>query len=146
MKPGRELDALIAEKIMGWSNCQKCEYATWLPDKTIISHGEQWRGNPPSNGIIEQLSDEINPRWYPIKNYSTDIHAAFEIVDKLMSQPRKEMAFLLSAEYDVGSAELGMSIREWYCEIDGDDSLGAYGDTPMDAICKAALLTISKGD
>lgn len=71
MKPGRELDALIAEKVMGWTfnHCfeqcsnkafQRCNYC--LETTTEM--------------------DPLDPKCLGYKPYSTDISAAWEVVEK----------------------------------------------------------------
>jgi len=63
MSPGRELDALIAEKVMAWSRPVKHEGCLMqLPPNS--SKGEPYSEAP---------------------NYSTDIAAAWEVVKKLRS-------------------------------------------------------------
>ncbi len=56
MKPGRELDALVAEKVMGWKM-----------DASAVWHGP-------------------GPSCLVLPHYSTDIADAWEIVEKLQSQ------------------------------------------------------------
>jgi hypothetical protein len=65
MKPGRELDALIAEKVMGYSDV-----------KVGFIDGINWdKGFPPGKKIAHAIS-----------HYSTDISAAWEVVDKLLDK------------------------------------------------------------
>lgn len=129
MKAGREMDALVAEQVMGWTNCQKCEFATWLSsDKSIIASGEQWRGNPLPLDIAQEVSDKFNPRWETIKNYSTDIFAAWKVVEK-------------SAGFMVENRQV-YKPDEWECEIafEGTYIYFASANTAPLAICRAALL------
>lgn len=63
MTPGRELDKLIAEKVMDWQGV------------VIFPNGEA-KGRP--------------PKWYKMSlidlpSYSTDISAAWEVIEKLLS-------------------------------------------------------------
>lgn len=62
MKPGRELDSLVAEKVMGWRK--------------------------DSDGDWERPSKDAIDGWYPdhLFPYSTDIAAAWEVVEKLTAQ------------------------------------------------------------
>ena len=63
MKPGREMDALVAERVMGWR---------------VMAEYEP--------GVIKCLVDgnqcEVNPPEFP--RYSTDIAAAWEVVMELL--------------------------------------------------------------
>lgn len=61
MNPGRELDALIAEKVLGWS---------W-DEKTAIS--------PSGSRNAVKAGD---PFWW-LPEYSIDIAAAWEVVEKM---------------------------------------------------------------
>lgn len=61
MKPGRELDALVAEKVMGW--VRPAMDSPYIVDDPI-------------HGKLAYLSGEI-------PHYSADIAAAWEIIEKL---------------------------------------------------------------
>lgn len=97
MQPGRELDALVAEKVMGLTNFY------WLSGERF--YGPEYQHN--------RLSD-----------YSTDISAAWEVVDK------------------IGSVKvLGPTIQgEWYSSVLGNRKVGVWAKTAPEAICKAALI------
>lgn len=60
LKPGRELDALVAEKVMEWQDCM-------LDNKPIDGLGKTPEGR---TAVI-------------IPNYSTNIAAAWEVVEKM---------------------------------------------------------------
>jgi hypothetical protein len=62
---GRELDALIAEKVMGWTGFWK-------------------RGEPSMMAYppVEQAAGIDGERW-PVPNYSTNIAAAWLVVEKM---------------------------------------------------------------
>jgi hypothetical protein len=72
MEPGRELDRLIAEKVMGWSPV---------------------KGDPSSFENPSEFQDEWMSRhagvWQWLPAYSTDIAAAWEVVEKLKTIPGK---------------------------------------------------------
>lgn len=72
MKPGRELDALVAEKVMGWTGVG--------PDVDAEIYG--W----PSGH-----NKELGVYWVP--HYSTDISAAYEVVE--MMRDSKKRAFTI---------------------------------------------------
>lgn len=62
LKPGRELDALVAEKVMGlnpvWGDASSFEDPNEFPDDLMYRKG----------------------RWYAVLYYSTNIAAAWEVV------------------------------------------------------------------
>lgn len=62
MKAGREMDALVAEKVMGWTD-RHGEFA--IPPDTS-----------PHRGAIRYMPEKVPP-------YSTDISAAWQVVEKL---------------------------------------------------------------
>lgn len=74
----RKLDAAIAEKIMGWKN--------------IKSYSENYVGNPPDG----------TPIFIVLHNYSTDISAAWQVVEKL-----EELGYWaqLRTPFDKGAAD-----------------------------------------
>lgn len=113
MKPGRELDALVAEKVMGLVNCEKHKgsYCHAFPE------------SPDKGG-------ETKP-------YSTDIAAAWEVVEKMIG---------LGFTY-----EISFNVR-WDCQffLDGrtgngqDDKHGAgNSETAPHAIALAALAALA---
>ena len=62
MNPGRELDALVAEKVMGWTYSQSA--MVWYPSG---------------------LHPMANVFGHTIPNYSTSIEAAWQVVEKITS-------------------------------------------------------------
>lgn len=62
MRPGRELDAIVAEKMMGW------EYFPAQVTGTFVRLGY----------FFDPVSGEAHHHWSP----STDISAAWEVVEK----------------------------------------------------------------
>lgn len=73
MNPGRELDALVAEKVMGWTRTEHLglKRTVWnIPAPSYI----EWADDPPP--------------------FSTDIAAAWEVVERL----RANYSFQISAD------------------------------------------------
>ncbi len=68
MQAGRELDALIAEKVMGWTDVTKTP---------TMANGLDGMGLPPHDGPPK------NRMFSSFPAYSTDIAAAFEVVEKV---------------------------------------------------------------
>jgi hypothetical protein len=122
MKPGRELDALVAEKVMGLKfedaeGADQLEY--W--DKAGAYKKTEWR-----------------PVW---KRYSTDIAAALDVVEKLKS---------LNSELQINLSSSGEYPDEWEVEIEwyppnGGELNGPFFITEKSAphaICLAALKVV----
>lgn len=107
MKAGRELDALIAEKVMG--------------GKIGAGFYMKWPGE---NG------------WKRIANYSTDIVAAWEVVEKLKSP----------FHFDLWRAPYRAKEISWSCSfsksIDARDIVRGDAETAPHAICLAALKAV----
>lgn len=118
LQPGRELDALVAEKVMGWPP---------------IGEGEpyrlhQHRGGVIANGIPQRFNSGVIPlTWQP----STDIAAAWQVVEAM----RPEYGFWIDGDDGY--------IVEFQHGMPGmtDYRHGrAFAPTAPEAICKAALL------
>jgi hypothetical protein len=109
MVPGRELDALVAKKVMGWtfSNLIK----SWYPPN---------------------LRPENNAYGHKLRNYSTDIAAAWEVVEKMKDYKIYSDIHTASNCYMV----------DGYSEIFEDEIEHVECETAPHAICKAALLAV----
>ena len=106
MKPGRELDLLIAEKIMG------LEIADSLVDELEDYYPTY------------KVTDDEDWSELPVPKYSTDIAAAWKVVEKMKNN---HWPFYL-ANYD----------NKWSCQF-AKDSSHAISDQVPHAICLAAL-------
>lgn len=115
MKPGRELDALIAEKIMGWRRVG--------PDEPPKSG---WRS---STGYWHAEEDNAWEKGLP--RYSTDIAAAWDVVDKI-KDIKPDHAFSLESYKGKWSADFVLKDYDNYNCGEGASS------APL-AICLAAL-------
>lgn len=119
MKPGRELDALIAEKVMGWIRIDlpnPIRDLTWIWDR--------------KEGCLYWESQECPP-------YSTSIEAAWEIVEHMNA---KELGFALDCDSTYAMAIFGAG------QYLGDDLSGpsAVGtESVPHAICLAALQMVN---
>ena len=122
----RELDALVAEKVMGW----KMYKGAWFPegfDFEVEKH--KYNADWLSNGIH-------------IPHYSADIAAAWQVVEKM------------KADFSDGSVE-GFSLwfssnpvqmPHWKCMFENsEDHVKAEAPTAPRAICLAALRACDKG-
>lgn len=114
LRPGRELDELIAEKVMGYSMCEK----PW-PNSTEIYRS--W------------VSPEGMHAGFDLPHYSTDIAAAWRVVEEL------------SPKIIVGPSPwvLGKYVATWgACDSYADCFDWLEADTAPHAICLAALKAV----
>jgi hypothetical protein len=122
MEAGREMDDLIATRVMGWkmgntSVLPRMNIPVWHDGNWNISHFYEWRP-------------------------STDIAAAWEAVDKLrkdgfncvFSLPYTNSAIRQHILFDGGE------------ETDARSSDWVYGDELPLAICRAALLAVMEAE
>lgn len=116
MKAGRELDALVAEKVMGWTDArvgirsQRRFHREELPTPVDVGPDEEW-------------------------SPSTDIAAAWEVVAKF------QMVYVYRAAKDLPNLKIG----QWealFSPDAGERALYGVADTAPLAICKAALKTV----
>lgn len=109
MPAGRVLDAVVAERVLNW---------------THIKHNE----------LLNEYSVGKDPDvgWRVIPNFSTDIAAAWEVVEK--------MPF----GYELRLCDYKGSIVRWQAEFHepGAKTLMVWADTAPLAICRAALLAM----
>ena len=78
MEPGRELDALIAEKVMGWQWVQAVD--DWGQLRRFLAEPSDWRDYTPAD---MQTPLRASPLWdYEVPRYSKDIAAAWEVVER----------------------------------------------------------------
>jgi len=105
--PGRELDALVAEKVMGWIKRPKGAGTAhlWISSDKQAFHESE------------------------LPAYSTDIAAAWQVVEKLTRRDDK-LFFTL---------ETPISGSAWECWFSGE---WAEGETASHAICLAALKAV----
>lgn len=124
MKPGRELDALVATKVMGWDCDVRWMEITDYNPKTRIGHAIDAAGVE-KGGVCDERSTVR-----PVPHYSTDIAAAWQVVDKF------EAATLdRSKQRPSGKHEDYFSCQFW----EGGNWIEAEGESIEHAICLAAL-------
>lgn len=119
---GRELDALIAEALMGWSQKDDSNgFQVYTPDRCL----GWWRADQPKLGDRQPC-------------FSTDIAAAWQVVEKI-----NKTHYLNTAQYWIEGGSNGgvlgfiVAFRQ-YKTYKGEP---AKADTMPLAICRAALLT-----
>lgn len=113
MKPGRELDALVAEKVMGLQDFKKG-----------TSGYKEWEY------VYRSDLGDIQP----IPHYSTNISAAWEVVKK-MALLKDVMNFRLRLCCD--------DLPQYNCSFTDPPGIAfVSADNAPEAICKAALLVV----
>lgn len=127
MEAGRELDALVAEQVMGW------ERDLNIPINPKYRGIKYWKS--PTG-----MRADINL----IPHYSTDIASAWEVVEKA-----HELTGCTISLHLFGTFERVSGMPKYMCKFYGgrighptpELTTKAFGDTPMLAICRAALKT-----
>jgi hypothetical protein len=152
LEAGRELDALIAERLMGWRwfRLQRMRHSCCAKPQPI---GEPVRFL--ANDKPFSLYDDYNPatgdervdesRMTAVPHYSTDISAAMEVVEKLKADD-----FWPSMNWKSGIFIDDWNRAAWFvrfrCVRGGTrgDHWHADESLPL-AICRAALRALSEG-
>lgn len=117
MKPGQEMDALVAEKVMGW---------------TIYDPRENPEYYEPGGRVYGQPVGRIDDVAREIPKLSTDIGAAWMVVEKM-----REMGKYVSVECYSGKSH---EIFPYICDI---EDTATNAKTAPWAICVAALREVS---
>ena len=140
---GRELDALVAEKVMGL--CVDCVFradrfldASWetLVPPSWVGHdeGRMTGSSVYVVGDITRCTVHDMPLWSWSRHvYSTDIAAAWQVVEKMQTPEMEEWEFNTSTDGDKWEATFWMG-----------DTFNDSGetDTAPHAICLAALRAV----
>lgn len=118
MKPGRELDAIIAEKVMGFELI-----------RTNLYQRKYW-----IYALDLKEEDSINNPNSPLEipYYSTDIKHAWEIVEHLISKSLYQN--IIKPEFELIQIDTG-----WNCTFNKTRINFCYAQTAALAICIAAL-------
>ena len=134
----RELDAAVAEKVMGWRWVQapQYDYDGPLPEqgKVLVppDHDDknyQWQ----PKGVIQPYAFVGGMRW------STDIAAAWEVVDRVL-----DLAFSCFGGMTGVNLLYNPYESRWEASFDWSDStcVNGWHEKPARAICLAALAAV----
>lgn len=167
MEAGGELDALVAERVFDWVWMSRADdspnsnpyKSAWLfpPDSRDVDTGERdWFDRP----IIKRTTKD--GRWlgivgpfrpydggmkegacFTLPNYSTDIAAAWEVVEKIKVLPERGMRKF--GGRNTPEFVLVWDVDHWYVDFDGQGTvppIHAEGETAPLAICLAALKAV----
>ena len=134
MEAGRELDALVAEKIMGWQlrDSMTDEIVTEDSDYREAAYNDGWHWDG-RGGRLEAW------QWQP----SIDIVAAWEVVERLCELP--SVGIIIKA-YPKWNEKHERNFLYGYVATFPDLGLQAVADTAPLAICRAALKAILNGN
>jgi len=146
MAAGSEMDALVAEKAMGWrfrkddAGCEEPECGWEFPGGGWAFDEDSWPGVDAS---------------YDALPFSSNTAAAFEVVDCVQANhPGWRFSLLGGDGEDLGKGQLlpttagsGQWQAEFFGHADPKQNYGqrhgqAYADTRALAICRAALMAI----
>jgi len=120
MKAGRELDALIAEKVF----------------EVYVRRAPEWQEvYETTDDLVEITKNKTLCR--SLQHYSTDIAAAWEVVDTLRA---KDYIMTLAAYIDIHTAEV-LIIRKGENPV----QIEIEAATAAEAICLCALKAVSDG-
>lgn len=123
MPAGREMDALIAEKVMGWKKIGKIH-----PDLKCDLIGENPHYFYPPDGEFDKWMDLV-------PHYSTDANDMLLVSDNLKSRG-------FNARIEIQS---GAHVTIWKTDMTeyGPEPINAKADSIPLAICRAALLAVT---
>ena len=118
LSPGRELDAAVATKVIGWHDVKWQPIANAFGEKVL----DEYAGHPPN----DLLKNAIIPR------YSTSIQAAWDVLEKM-----KATATFAAVVSGKGAP--------WVCKINlGVKFVEEKADAAPLAICAAALKALAE--
>ena len=133
MEAGPELDALIAEKVMGLAPCTH-----WLEGSGSFSIIHEDECDAPVHG---QCHDAQSDRW--THKYSADIKAAWEVVQKLYEKGLIVCITLDRDEQRYGPVECCIEDDKRKKRDDTTVALAHALTAPL-AICRAALKVVEE--
>jgi hypothetical protein len=126
MNPGPELDALVAERVMGWkrTNRRPCYPEAWA------NYPQEWFLTP--DGSVENVTN--------LPRYSADITVAWEVMEKLRGLFDEDYFWHIAT---LRHGRVSAYFAEEYPPATGKRIVGrSEADTAPEAICKAALLSV----
>lgn len=116
---GLELDALVGEKVMGWTDIDL-----------------EWRGEDFHSGVpLIGKGTSPNGGICGIPHFSNDIAAAWEVIEKLKDGPFRQA----NLHVENGFGHYGIQLWD---EREQRLMPGTYADTMPLAICRAALRAV----
>ena len=137
MKAGRELDALVAERVMGWHREVDATY-----DYDHVQHGNEVL-LPPGETLYSLR--EMLPRkgiipfaYFVSERYSTEVAAAWRVVQRM-----RLLGYRATVQTWVNSADVIVLFYKPEDTYNPDRHVGVTDDTAPLAICRAALAALT---
>lgn len=129
MNPGRDLDALIAEKVLGWQEVNKNHQWNYRTGRHCYGWPDDYYGALPG-----QPTDVFNADWRLVPKFSTDIADAWKVVKQL------RLWLLPLNDRWMACQELGpVFFDEDVGVVEGHVTHIGIAETEAHAICIAAL-------
>ena len=129
MQAGRDMDALIAEKIFDWIWCACPDsFKPGLPMRRWLS--EPYSNAPRWDGVTEMPIEGLYRQESNVLEYSTDIAAAWQVVEKLTCTTKQW--------FHLNQFSTGCNAIFQNDAYDGYDAESDAETAPL-AICRAAL-------
>lgn len=133
---GRELDAAVAEHVMGWRPRWVEEPPYWMAWEVELPNGDMLYGT-----IVPKAVPQ--PVWYDDRDgvrcprFSTDIAAAWEVAERLTEFEIDDLDL---------TVEVGNVMEGWACWVYSgcEEVAEAREETAPLAICRAALLAVAE--
>ena len=120
MKAGRELDALVAEKVMGWKRMRWIDFHSvergFRGEDLRKSLTYSWHN---ADGCMTENAKDMDDYYNPSYAWSpfTDIAAAWEVVEKLVEMGYTFELYspgaLINDEFGMHSAGWGVNFYTW---------------------------------
>lgn len=156
LEAGRELDALIAYKVMEpkptpitANDLRAQERVTeWYSTHYVWSPGAWWKAEVGTDHYLvngNYISERGNMfvEWIPAKEPSTDIADAWEVVEKLQTD-EPHILVDIAQRSDDGTYE-SLKWSAYLRKIDGENhNYFCMADNAPLAICRAALMAVTK--
>ena len=149
MRAGRELDALVAEKVMGWKWFTGNKFRQF-PEKRFLAEETDCIGKVKIGPDLIETgtqfatgNEEIDEAG--VLPYSTNISAAWQVVEKMGQERNPFKSFLFNLSYapfgnDPGKNETGQKYQaDFFNDVGEKFHHRAKSDTAPHAICLAAL-------
>jgi hypothetical protein len=143
MEAGREMDALVAELVMGWTEIHKHDEMGWSGIGPNGPSNNSWRTLPSTMKSISKNVCTFKMEKWPyanVRKYSTDIAAAWQVVERF---DRRLVDIDIRSDTQDDGELWGAGFIEYFEEGEGFKAIGsAAADTAPLAICRAALKAV----
>jgi hypothetical protein len=149
MEADRGLDALIAQRVMGWKKHAKCEKCSVSPRHVYIRGeyaGDDWEGKECHPHLVDPAGHRVytcecreRKRDYFLPRYSVDMADAQDVIKRL-----NELGFYVEISFHANSKYC--RVQTWPTplgETDENPALAMFTSFPV-AVCWSALRAIER--